>query len=414
MKRFPLLSLFAIAAAAACSSSGALPGATGNPFDGGTDPAIGADGGLVSPGDAGPYFPLAMNDVTILAPLPASLAAPVLMRAADTVDDGTALVPRALFDRLVGTNPSQPVVPPDAYDHFQLVAVRFDLCDHNMPGECALGADGRLRLVLQPLFDTSGAPEAEDVGIHLFFSIPQAENATAVAMLRDLARLQAEPSTSPLKVSPALSGPNAAAYATKLRAFVKRFAGESKLVRMTLNAQPIFVSAIHWSLRGLEKKGGAFEEMHVLGANEVSQEITLVSNASYDVTPASDVPTGLSTVLTKTAFDAAPAGAKASLLAVLAAVDNPLTNAPDTVSCIACHASTVVMRTRADGIGVDPNKIAGRYTSTYDLSVAAGKSERTERTLRALGYLGKDVMISQRVANDTAQVLSEIDKRYPR
>lgn len=89
-------------------------------------------------------------------------------------------------------------------------------------------------------------------------------------------------------------------------------------------------------------------------------------------------------------------------------------SAPDNVSCVACHASTVVTSARAKTLGIEPGVIAGRYASPYDLSVAAGKSRETTRTLRALGWLHDMPMISQRVANDTAQVLVEIARRYPK
>ncbi|MBX3210446.1 MAG: hypothetical protein KF850_00275 [Labilithrix sp.] len=51
-------------------------------------------------------------------------------------------------------------------------------------------------------------------------------------------RTQAEPVTSPLRVSPVLSGASAASYAHTVRALVRRYALETKLVRLTLNAQP--------------------------------------------------------------------------------------------------------------------------------------------------------------------------------
>jgi hypothetical protein len=37
----------------------------------------------------------------------------------------------------------------------------------------------------------------------------------------------------------------------------------------------------------------------------------------------------------------------------------------------------------------------------------------TQTTLRALGYLRQLPMISQRVVNDTAQTLTEIEQRFP-
>ena len=62
---------------------------------------------------------------------------------------------------------------------------------------------------------------------------------------------------------------------------------------------------------------------------------------------------------------------------------------------------------------IDPLTLPGRYTSKFDLSVAGGQSAQTTSTLRALGYLNRQLMISQRVANDSAQTLTEIEARFP-
>jgi hypothetical protein len=417
--RFPFLALAALAPfALACgTASTSAPGATpeidaaaadpGSPDAANETSAADSGSDAPPPGDAGPYYPLGMNDVTILAPLPASKATPVLLRGSDLADDGAALVPHPLFDRITAAASATPVLFADAYDSLHLVAARFELCDRNLPGPCAAGEDGRLRLVFQPIRDDGSA---EDVGVHTFYAIPNAELATAVSLLRDLARVQAAPVTSALAPSPALVG-GSTDYASKLRAFVLRYGGETKLVRLTLNAQPDFLSAIHWTLRGIEKKGASFVDMTIYATSATSQEIQFNGNASYTPAPAVDAPRGLVDALSQSAF--AAAADKAALLGALVAVDNPLTSAPDTVPCIACHASTASLKARADATGIDPSTLPGRYASKYDLSIAAGKSATTDRTLRALGWVGKDPMISQRVANDTAQLLVELEQRFP-
>jgi hypothetical protein len=398
-----LVALAAIAACSSSSSSDAPPAQDGGAVDAG--PSEGGAARDADPGDAGPYFALDMNDVTILVPLPASPAAPVLLRGTDLADDGTSFVPRALFDRLVkDSEVGQPILFPDVHAKLQLVAVRFDLCDRSAPGECPAGSDARMRLVFQPIGDGG----ADDVGFHAFYTIRSEEIAEAVATLRDLAKRGGQKGA--LRPSAALADE---AYASKLRAFVKRFGGEGRLVRLTVNAQPQIFAQIRWALRGVEKRGGAFADMTMVGATETSETVILSGQAGYDVTPATDTPAGLAGAISKSAFDAADATKKREYLAALAAVEDPMTHSAETVACVACHVSTVVMNARAASADIDPRSLPGRYTSKYDLSVAAGKSATTDRTLRALGWLGKEPMISQRVANDTAQTLAEIEKRYP-
>ena len=351
-----------------------------------------------------------MNDVTILAPLPQSGATPVLLRGSDLADDGTALVPQALFDRLVNdSSRGQPILSSDTYGRLQLVAVRFDLCDRHLPGTCPEAEEARMRLVFQPILD-GGA--ATDVGFHAFYAIGNDEIAAAVAALRELAATApAQPGA--LRVSPALGAATSASYATKLRAFVKRYGGDARIVRLTMNAQPGIFAQVRWALRGVEKQGLTFADMTIVGATDTAESVILNGTAGYDVMPMTDTPLGLLGALKPATFAAADATTKRDDLAALVAAENPMSNTAETVACVACHVSTVVMNARAMSAAIDPLTLPGRYTSRFELSVAGGKSAVTQGTLRALGYLGKDPMISQRVVNETAQTLTEIEDRYP-
>src|SRR5450631_2361566 len=391
--------------------AGGSRGAGGASGGGGAGVAgAGGAGGRPDVGDAGVSPALEMNDVTILAPLPQSGATPVLLRGSELADDGTAFVPRALFDRLVNDRSTgQSILAADSYGRLHLVAVRFDLCDRHLPGTCPEAEDARMRLVFQPILD-GGA--ANDVGFHAFCAIRNDEIAGAVAALRDLAATApAQPGA--LRVSPALGGATSGAYATKLRAFVKRYGGDARIVRLTMIAQPGMLSQIGWALRGVEKKGDTFVDMTIVGSTDTSESVILNGSPGYDVTPVTDTPAGLLGALKAATFAAADAATKRADLAALVAAENPLSNTAETVPCVACHVSTVVMSGRAYGAVIDPLTLPGRYTSRFDLSVAGGKSAETPNTIRALGYLNKDPMISQRVVNDTAQALTEIEDRYP-
>lgn len=386
-----------VVGAVACSSTG-----DGAASSGGSS----TSGSSSSGGSLGPLPALGMNDVTILVPLPTSQSTPVILRAGDAADDGTALLPRAMFDRVVGASTPTPEVAPETYDRTHLVAVRFDLCDHGAPGPCPKSGDARMRLVFQPVLDGNGA---DDVGFHAFYTIAEPEIPAAVRALGELAALRVGPA-EPIAPSAALAQ-GKKEYADALRAFVRAYGGERRLVRLTLNAQPVFAAAIRWTFRGVEKKGGAFEDMKITGSTETTQNILLVGDAAYTVTPATDAPPGLALALDKTKFDAASDADKRGALGALVAVDDPSKHGPDTVSCAACHTSTVVLATRARATSVDPATLPGRYATPRDRSIAAGKSATTDRTLRALGWLRSDPMISQRVAHDTALVLDDLAAR---
>ena len=133
----------------------------------------------------------------------------------------------------------------------------------------------------------------------------------------------------------------------------------------------------------------------------------------FETLPATDTPPGLGAVLRRDLWAAADATKQRDYLAVLAAIENPLTHTAETVACVGCHVSTVLTVRRAATIGVDPLTVPGRYTSAFDLSTAAGTLTQTDATIRALGYIANQTLISQRVVNDTAQTLTEIEQRYP-
>lgn len=57
--------------------------------------------------------------------------------------------------------------------------------------------------------------------------------------------------------------------------------------------------------------------------------------------------------------------------------------------------------------------MSNRYATTSNVSLMAGLSATTPDSLRAFGWFGERVAVSQRVANETAQVLQEIEERFP-
>jgi len=148
-----------------------------------------------------------------------------------------------------------------------------------------------------------------------------------------------------------------------------------------------------------------------VGSTAISESVFLGS--SYEVKPIADAPAGLLGAITKSMFDAADATKRGEYLGALVAAENPSSHTAETVACVACHVSTIVMSERASSFGIDPLTLPGRYTSKFDLSTAGGMST-VSRAIRALGYVGRLPLISQRVVNETAQTLTELEQRYPR
>jgi hypothetical protein len=347
------------------------------------------------------------------------MSSPVLLRGTDVGRDGAPMVPRDLYDRMSGSTCSGTagssacsgsefaVLEALDYERLHLVAVRFDLCDRNLPGTCAEGEDGRLRLVWQPMrSDTFFA----DAGLHVFFSIPSAQLPSALATLRELAQLQGAPITSALAVSPGLSDPGKPKYAEGLRAFVRAHALRTRLVRLTMNAQPISFAEVRWVLRGFERSAdGEFHEIVIPGSSAVQQDVFL-RRPGFEASPNVDLPVGLAGVLSPSEFAAASPDAQVTMLEALLAIDHPTTVAPDTTPCVACHTSTLLLDARG---GANVQHLRGAYVTSHNVSIDAGRPPSSGITLRALGYATRTPVISRRVAHETAQVLSEIERRFP-
>lgn len=362
--------------------------------------------------------PLGMNDATILLPLPASLAAPVLasITGAGSNGDAAPLVPRALYETLVAApgdiapKTGQPV----AFEDYHVVAVRFDLCEREVAGPCAEGADGRVRLVLQPLYPVESDLLAHDLALHAFYPIPAAELPAVISELRALARIQDAPVGAPLSVSPALSAqPPPEAYAPRLRALVLAYARADRLVKLTVFGQNAQSAAFAWRFRGVDMVGGAPERIAIPGAGSLEQTVLIAGGDTvYNTAPLADAPAGFALALNGMLFAAATPAERSRSLEALAEVLHPARHDANDVQCASCHVATFLTTRRAAAAGVDPAAIAGAYTSSYNTAVDSIIT-RDARVLRALGWAARFPAISMRVAHDTAQVLAEIEQRFP-
>jgi hypothetical protein len=219
---------------------------------------------------------LGLNDLTVLVPLPPDAGNPVLATATSAALDGSALVPDALYQRVIRRPDDQPDVF-TALSDFHVVAVRFDLCDRQLPWPCEASDDGRLRVVFQPVFSDGFA---RDIALHAFYEIPKAELPGAVNTLRALAELQNESQRSPLKVSPGLSANPRGEYAIGLTDFLRRWANTAGLRRLTFFAQPDVFAQVRWVFRGLEGQPPTYGLITIAGTGGTGPSMAWCSTPS--------------------------------------------------------------------------------------------------------------------------------------
>lgn len=359
--------------------------------------------------DPAPSHALGMNDVTMLVPLPADLAAPTLIK----LDfDHDTMVERAQFISFVIAGDMAPKSGEQlAMGDYHVVAVRFDLCDRGTRA-CAVTDDGRLRLVLQPLAQRAGGTFAHDIGVHLFFRIPNAELPAVVLELRRLAGLQDLPLSSPLMVNPALAAANPE-YTERLRTLVETYAVRSKLEKLTTLGQERDSGAFAWMARGMERHGDAMVPFPIpeMGLLDFKQKIQIGSgNVVYDVAPLA--PSPMSPALNGLTWPSSTADQKRAAFDAMEAINNPRLHSALDTQCMGCHVATYLGNYRAIENSVDRGSLPSHFASAHDTSVG-GLILMDGRVVRGLGWAAAQPTISQRAANETALVVDEIEQRYP-
>lgn len=380
--------------------------------------SAGTPGARVRSGDAAaddrsPGRPLGMNDVSILLPLPRTTAAPVLAGLAGRAAPLPALIEPRWFDALVAARGD--IAPrtgePIGLDDFQVVAVRFDLCDRSGIGSCPPGADGRLRLVLQPVYARAGETFAHDVALHAFYPIAAGELGGVIGELRRLARRRHEPPGAPLAVSPAAAAGDAT-YLDGLRALVLRYARADRLVRLTVIGQVADSAAFAWIFRGVDRQGDQLVPIVIPGVDDTQQTVQLAGGDTvYRSDPIADAPPGFALATNGPRFAAAGAAERAAAVAALVEIQDPVRHDTVDTQCIACHLASYLTARRAAASGIDPAALPGQLTPrARAVHTIAGDDPRV---VRAFGWAGNAPAISQRVANDTAEVLADIAARFP-
>ena len=307
--------------------------------------------------DAPPGRALGLNDVTVLVPLPATVDEPVL---ATIVGVDRPLIEHGTVEWLVNPDIGAKNGLPIAYADFHVVGLRFDLCAREGPGPCAVGADGQLRVVLQPLYPTATGVFAHDVGLHALYPIPAAELPAVIAELRALAALADVPRTARLGVSPALVAA-VPGYRERLRELTLRFARRDRITRLTVLGQEATSAAFAWILRG---------------GDLVDGRLLAGGNAVFATEPVADAPRGFATAINGATFGAATRAEQEQALAALIELADPTRHDPSTVQCLGCHVATHLTARRATALGVDP-RLGAYASSTFTTLLACGDNSAT-------------------------------------
>ena len=343
---------------------------------------------------------LATNDVSVLFPLGRGELWPASMSARD----GGALLPRAALD-LVTLQVIRELRGSDAtYAGLRVVSLRFDPCFGGAP------CYPQIRLVFQGLAPNGAS--AFDGAFHALYNLTSEEFVNLTARLKSIAPLAPENATvTRLEVSPALQAQSMnGAYALALRDLVAQNIGGTNLAKLTFMTRNQG-GGDRWDFGGFNTRD--FQPMGGFPIAGLDGSVLLQTvreggggggggqGYAYTVTP-SIVRGELSSVLTSGSAQNAGPSERQRAMDVVARVENPLSESPDTVDCAACHLSNRIRGHLQATFGLSS---ALSYTSAAEASRLVGGADTDHDNLRAFGYFDAQPAISQRTANETLKVL---------
>lgn len=362
---------------------------------------------------------LQMNDVSIVLPLAKT---PAELEGGYLKADG--LLPRDLYTSLTGF----PVDPPAhlpvgadvgmPYSQLRAVAYRIDPCFAQIgPVTDEAACDNQLRIVFQSLSSNGGTAGAADGAIHAFYKLTRAELRGLVADIVDLRVANAgAKELGPLQVHPVVAEQGLLGKESKaLQALVAAHASTKNFTRFTMFKSANLQTVWHFAGFDVAEGKGTAMEIPTLPAGTTSETYFAGFSAHLggDFSPATTSPDDMQLLGNYAkAKDAAKADQQAALDAAFA-IQNPDKHSPNTIDCASCHVAgpgAVLTAGKDLGLSLANNKNAfapdPSWIPAANLAQVTPPSLEHGLNLHNFSYRGDELMISQRVINETASVVA--------
>lgn len=350
------------------------------------------------------------QDVTVVYPLPASAAEAERMLKGTSVGAFGELVPREAFGRIAEPLDARSKGPVGAAGEparlgLHLVAVRLDPC-FGVEGKESV-CKAQMRLVFQGMGGTGDGPKpaADDGAVHVFVEMPQAELVRTVKQVLTLREKAGGYAAAPLGVHPVLEREGlGGAFAQGLRSIVLEHGGASRVTRMTFFRRTNSRQG-QWIFGIFDAKSGAFAESPIATTTATTQ--TLVAGIAPSgqglagrVENPTSSPDDMTLLLDTAKATSAPREDFAKAVRAAERVENPRFHSPDTMDCVSCHTATAALRVSAqNSAGGDAYRTSGGKIPAY-----AAPAAPSLENVHALSYLGSELGINQRTANESHSV----------
>lgn len=404
-------------AAVACSS--AAEGPVDAPLE--NEPVVPAPA-VSAPTPAPPAPRVTTTDVSVLYPLPRPGTGDVaaLVRPTEAGIHGPLLSETLAIEVLSGTAKTTEMrldfAEPSAYRDLALVAVRLDPCGGRVASQ---GCVSEVRAVFQSVYtpqSQEAAPAFADGAFHVSYDVPEAE---LVSMLREILALReaqgGPPAVDELGPHPVLQAQGLdGAFATGFRAILLAHLGESRTARITIFDHWFFGSDETWTFSLGDVAAGQMTRGSIPISDSTSQMVlgskargTALEETSAEVTLFATLAIRKMDALLSKSRLSAPPDAATRQLAFDTATDlaHPGRTGFPSSDCAACHLAEGARR-----VGLSLG-----LRSAGEFSIPRGTAHRDEResvtNLHAFGYLGRQVSIMQRTANESASVADAMQEK---
>lgn len=353
-----------------------------------------------------------LNDVSYLMPLPEKIESTELIHLQRPALGG-AVLPTTVLDKVpllsMGHTREQ------SYQTLRVIGVRIDPC---FPLPTPQSCQRQVRLVWQPLEMTSRRGlQTVDAALHAFYILDDQQFTT---LLKDLENWKVQYAASTtgvaLQIHPAWAEEGARSPA--LAAFNKlilKYIGVQNLSRVT--AMVVRGAGDMWAFAGFDFVGGQLQSFRIPRINRNSQAfinfaVPADHFANGQITPA---PAGADT-FNKLMEDSGQMLEKESPLLsefnAITRIEDPRVFTPENMDCVSCHVAHQARQwsvfNRRDLSLQDLWDKTKYQNAGHNLENKSTEILNTQ-SIRAFGYFGKEVVISQRVVNESAEVADAVN-----
>jgi hypothetical protein len=391
--------VIALSVSVACSKSGptASPGAgTATP------PSIVATGTVR----------LTASDVTMIWPMPADAAQRDTMLAATSMGGHGELLPANLYDvPLLDERDSTVTNPKEDRARLRVVAARFEPCRGSFGPPTDPACLNQIRLVMQVLRPGGGGAAAttmaaNDGAVLAFYKITREE---LLGFARDIAALRdanggSATATEGLGVHPVLARQGLGSeYAKQLQAKLLALVGAERLTKITFFVRTAAREPL-WPFGGFNVVDGKLAKKIIptLTVDRQTLEGAAFRKVIEPTTSSPDNPDALLSVMgPQREATAAERAAYASLLRI----QNPKKHNPDTMACAECHVAQRMQVAAEKTLGLRATDFAA---DNFASTLQPVSSKIDSENFHAVAYLGTNLAVTMRTANDTSAVLQEM------